>query len=338
MKLLDITPTLSIRKSFKVEQENPASVVLDIMASLDKLKNHRMPLAKSFKEELTSLATKFTEESIIKSITETGTLPVNLESNSYGVSFYDELVVKSNPVMDMFAKTPKASLEALRKVVNDTKMILAPFDFMEDKAYTGESFTVRSAIRNFHKESTKYNLKTFAVMPVKYLSIQKVIENYNPSMEIYAPNHRPYFDMLDMLMPVILMMNSKLKEMGIRLDNVESRLDAMDADMKSVVQSINNMSRQLARIQDNLKEQEIARKAVEQKLALAEQMRAVQWNWAMDPMLISVPENISIEGNGFAFIGPCWGPDFDDIMAALVEQDVIPKNKNMGDKILNIWG
>ena len=34
MKLLDITPTLSIRKSFKVEQENPASVVLDIMASL----------------------------------------------------------------------------------------------------------------------------------------------------------------------------------------------------------------------------------------------------------------------------------------------------------------
>jgi len=34
-----------------------------------------------------------------------------------------------------------------------------------------------------------------------------------------------------------------------------------------------------------------------------------------DPMLIAMSPSSSInDNNGIAFIGPCWGPDFDDIV------------------------
>lgn len=342
MNLSDIIPTMTTRKNFSVEEENPTTAIQRIVSSVHSMNGFDAPGVTNAVERLVELANTYSNSIVEESIKKTGVLPKNFEpmeytlGHNYSKGYY--LAESKNPTMEKFASTPKVHLMEVRSVVRDTKMVLAPYELLDSNAISHESYRMISAIKRFVSLTKKYDMNPMVIMPVKFLSVQQMVENYNPSYEIYAPSHNQYFDMLDMLMPVILMINHKLKEMGVRLDNIESKLDSMDSDMKTVVQSINNMKRQLERLQKEIKEQEIVRQQQAEKIELAERMRAMAWNWAMDPMLLAVDKKTSIEDNGFAFMGPCWGPDFDEIMESLVNHRLVSKNKNLKSKLLEIWG
>lgn len=46
-----------------------------------------------------------------------------------------------------------------------------------------------------------------------------------------------------------------------------------------------------------------------------EEMEARRWT-AWEPMMLAFPASRTVRDDGWAAIGPCWGPDFEDIVLA----------------------
>ncbi len=118
--------------------------------------------------------------------------------------------------------------------------------------------------------------------------------------------------------------------------------------MKGIVRGMESMEIKLNQLQSKVEEQQLEllrQKVAQQELAEVQKRmearpRSAEYSWFMayEPMAFALPKGVSPTSNAEAFIGPCWGPDFDEIVAAALEFNMKKGQRvTLSRTALEIW-
>lgn len=223
----------------------------------------------------------------------TGSLPLALQTE-------DDYLTR-------LARTPKVELRAVREVADKLGFAVMPFSYLDKRSYEKESSQMQMSIGSFVSECSQA-FQIYVLAPVDFYSIKQHVMA-KEDLPIYAGHHADQaFMALTMALPMF-------REM---IDDI-SHLNKAQAKTQKGLKDLDTRLQELAVKVEQLQKNEIAREAKEREMvAEIERLRREQASFiARDPMLLALPKGSSILEDGFGFVGPCWGPDFPDIIATL---------------------
>lgn len=243
----------------------------------------------------------------------------NIRHNGYGR--YHIVDIKPSADWSLFFEAPKITTSSIRSISKIAEMVVIPFEYLNELSFRNEGFSLKRKIDNFKESCKKRNLDVYVVTPITNLSVQNMIDSYN-SKQIITNSYSRYFDMLELMFPVLLMMNNNIKQLGFKVEELTTRVNDLSDEMKSVAASLVQVQKQISRIEIETKEK------IKREIESLEKRQLETFYLPMDPMMVAFPKNTDItQDNAIGFIGPCWGPDFDPSMEALVKNHYIPNQR-----------
>lgn len=273
-------------------------------------------------------------------------LPDSLMRNSLGVK--DSIA--------RFAQSPRVSLSGVRSLADAFGFVVIPWDYFIQnevsvsgkrvaKSYSdcnlctseqGESYhkrvcmaepkigiamkepEVRQATAAFISEAEiGKRFVPYVLCPVSYYSLQHHVVATD-DLPIYPGSFEQAFMGINMSVPMFRQFARKVSALESQANATSVRLDTVDTELKNLARRLGEMERaeeQRQREAVIARQREAAQAAqiAETTRRLAEIQRFIPY----DPMLLAVPSDIGMLGEGYAVVGPCWGPDFDDMIATL---------------------
>jgi hypothetical protein len=214
-----------------------------------------------------------------------------------------------NDVLQTLADSPKVNLAEARAIADRLNFVIIPFQYLDTRSWKSEQYNTVQAINSFTGEYLSKHMKSYVICPVEYYSMEQHIQS-GIDLPIYAPfSLSQVFMAVGMNVPMFRSMKKDMLEMRNEIKNINDRLRVIDeqvtnltAQVKQLAQQVQLQTQQALMRESNLREQ------------LAS-MQASQFS-SLDPMLLGIPNGKGILDNSWAFVGPCWGPDFEDIVMA----------------------
>lgn len=111
----------------------------------------------------------------------------------------------------------------------------------------------------------------------------------------------------------------------------EVRLDSVEVELQNLARRLGEMQRAEEKRQRQVAVERAA--AVAREAAMAARITAVRNFIPYDPMMIALPSDKDIHSDAVAVVGPCWGPDFDDVIAVARGYKRIPGQRKMISRI-----
>lgn len=274
----------------------------------------------------------------------------NRAYSSYRDAPYE--MAESDDTLARMDKTPRAMKSSLMEISAQAKMTVMPFEYLNPKSYSNESRDMKRSIEKFNAAAPEVGMQVAVIAPLRHYSILHHIKAKDPNGSIIGNDYQQHFDMMSMIMPMLLMVSDRLDFLELSTDDLRKRMDAMDAQMKQVARSIESMQVQLKRLEDRVSE--LQRQQAEQRIAEikgqqeAESIRSEvsrsssydSWFRIYEPLMFAYPKNKDLtSAEDFpCFIGPCWGPDFDDILAAVLDVKKVSGQRNrLSSALSNNW-
>lgn len=217
------------------------------------------------------------------------------------------------------AVTPKATLEAIRQLVDDFSMIAMPYDYLDDRAINSESYEMREKIREYADQLAKW-FNVYVVSPVSNYSIADHISSED--MPIYAsPASSQAFMAIQMSVPMFRELRAEQeaarKETYRITEQLQRRIDHLETQVKSLAAQV----KQVHETVERQRAEEVRRAQAAARLAAYV---------PADPMLFAFPKKLSIiKDDGMAILGPCWGPDFDEILAKVAGRKLVAGQRKL---------
>jgi hypothetical protein len=268
----------------------------------------------------------------------TGSLPANAEQQAIELDTYYRNDVKVEKglgridVIDRFNQTPRVAMPDLMEISRIANMIVIPFDYLNPQSYKDESYEMRQSIQRFRDAAVKASMQMYVICPLRHYSILEHLRATDANLPIAANAFSQNFDVLGMMMPAMMMFSDKLQNLEGDIRQLYSKVDTLDAGMKGVVRGMESMTQKLDALQATVEKQQlelIRQKAEQAEIKRAEQARAAErtraeyvWYMPYEPLAFAVPKGKTILDADFGYLGPCWGPDFDAIVAAALELSV----------------
>lgn len=292
----------------------------------------------NYARQLYSLAEESINNKKLKLLKAQGVLPKSaLFSSSEGKKVGDGVLTQSEAI-NKIAMSPTVRLSSIREVADKIGFIVLPFEYMNEQAWSQDR-AAQNKIRAFTKSSGARELGyiPYVLTPVLYYDVYKQISNRHPDLSIYTGTHSTNLMSLQMMIPTLVTLYQDISNLKEQSNEQHSRL-------KKVEENISSMSKQLEMLQNQIQEQN--KKIIEQQeesrslLNRVRELESGQWSLSIiDPMLFLIPERTDvIRDDCFAKIGPCWGPDFDDILAGALGYTPNPEQRMLiEDQIDQIW-
>lgn len=301
-------------------------------------------LSKYHNQSETSLMTDFFHRS--------GALPSNAVQQEFGLEWnYSRgaQVVKGDgkiAMIDKFNQSPQVAIVDLLEISRIANMIIIPFDYLNPQSYKNESYDTRDSIASFRKTSIAANMQMYVICPLRHYSILEHLKAQDANMPIIANAFQQNFDVLGMMMPAMMMFSDKLQGMEGDIRQLYGRIDTLDASMKGVIRGMESMTLKLDALQATVEKQQL--ELIKSKTAIEEQLRAENtrqarnseyaWYMAYEPLAFAVPRGTSTLDATVGYLGPCWGPDFDEIVAAALALNVRKGQRVKLEKVINqLW-
>ncbi|MCI0542335.1 hypothetical protein L0Y69_01080 [bacterium] len=233
----------------------------------------------------------FREEIIIES----GRLPVGLQH--------------VDDVFTRIAKTPRVALQTVREIAERVGFLVIPFSYVEKMAYAEESLELKRAIAGFQSSLEKW-FDVYAIVPLGYYSVSEHVRAKN-DCEIYAPKDlQSALLAVSMMIPTMRMVFRQLADLRGKVSDIDVRVTNAESELRSIAQRL----RQLEKLFEEQRLEELrARRRTE---AQAAELRRIDRLFQEEPMMFAVRKGVSLTDSGLALVGPCWGPDFPDIVLA----------------------
>lgn len=330
MNLLDIVEVNEKTTNSIVDEKKYRSEFNAIVKVLEIMDNK-----KSFDESIASglvkMAHKIRDQYYLDCLKTTGELSKNPINKRLYVNYRGFSSENSSPdsTINRLFVAPKIMTSNIRKLSRIAEMVVIPFEYLNQESYKNLSYGLRDKISYFQNSADKYSMETYVVTPISNLSVQNMIDSYS-SKQIVTNSYSKYFDMLELMLPVLILMNKNIKELGIKLDNITNKVNDLSDEMKSVAISLLQVQKQVGRIELETKER------IKTEIETLRKEQLSTFYLPSDPMMFAVPKGTDITTDDvMGFIGPCWGPDFDPAMEELVKKYFIPNQRaNLVKQIL----
>ncbi len=228
-------------------------------------------------------------------------------------------------VLTKIAQTPRVALSHLRAIADQLGYCIIPHEYMTPKAYESEDYDTKKAIQGFARE-LKPIFDTYVLTPVHY---------YDINAHIRAAQDLPMFTstMVANAFMAISFVIPALRGIVQDLKNLQGKVENIDERLHGATTRIEEMQRRIVTLEHHVESQ---RRAIVETYARAEAAekapkRAEAAVLARDPLLLGVKKGIDVSTAEYpAIIGPCWGPDLDDLLCkALKLEEVDGQRKKL---------
>lgn len=245
------------------------------------------------------------------------------------------------------AESPRAKLSDLRSLSDALALTIIPVDYLSKKSYEG-SYNVENQVNLFRKAAHEQEMDVYVMAPVRHYDVLRQIKSQDPGGQMYSLHHNTAFESLQMTMPALVMMSDAIVNIGSDLQSIFKRLDSLESTVKSTVRGLELMDKRMTELSKRVDEQQEQRlleqiqiKKLEEDLirARAESSRAFDWFAVGDPMVFALPKGTSLAtGEALAIVGPCWGPEFDEVIVKALDIMTIPNQReSLKNTLYRLW-
>jgi len=211
-------------------------------------------------------------------------------------------------VWGCLSRTPKANASSIRDLCDALGFIIIPFEYLDQRSYANERSDMQRRIQRF---AAIEGFQAYVLCPVAHYSLDRHVRSKDPNLQMYVGRHTQAFMAAQMTIP-------SLRTIIVDLEAVKAQIKGFDARMESAEQNMQMLARLLQELQNQVQEQQrqIALQRAREK-ALRAQVAALEASqfMALEPMMFIMRKGTNMTtGSETAFVGPCWGPDFEDIV------------------------
>ena len=255
-------------------------------------------------------------------------------------------------------------------VVDALHFVIVPFEYISSKAWANEDWQMQAAIEAFGKLDE--HLDVYVATPPIYFDVEKVIEAENPNKPIHAGRNAQAFMALRLMLPALRGMKVQLSVLEQNQQTLRQNAHQTRETLNQLAQGQEALRSEVTRVHGDLQQQITQLQATVSRQLEAEVTQAVRLaaetgrqdllsliggaptlqdaraavsaleavrfeDW--EPMLFAVKPGTSIEDrNTPAYIGPCWGPEFADIIPASQGLEILDGNRKKAEAMLGAWG
>lgn len=244
-------------------------------------------------------------------LAQTFTLPKDLISSS------------ATDVLSRAAETPKVKLSHIRDIADKLGFIVLPFQYLDDRSYSTEHHNTQQAIKNFSENLSPW-FNVYVLSPVEFYSVYKHVKS-SSDLPIYASQTSSQaFMAIEMMIPMFRTLDNNVGNLRLQNTEIAKAVNKAAEELKNLARRVNELQAQIdrQRLQALIQEQE--NKKLREQLEEARQEREF---FAREPLMLAIPKNTSINDDTLALVGPCWGPDFKDIVFTSVGLKKITKQR-----------
>jgi hypothetical protein len=253
-------------------------------------------------------------------LTKTGTLP-------------DELRLEDD-ALTLASKTPTVSLADARMIADKLSFLIMPFEYMDDRAVDAEKHAMVTAIRGFAAGLGNW-FDIYVLAPIPYYDVRKHVMAKD-SLSLYAGSAvAQAFMAITMSIPMFRAILGEVTDLRNRMERVDARVTKAETELQNLARSIKDLQAQAERQQA---ETILAQKRAAAQQRELEELRARRSFIAYEPMMLAVPKGTSFQADGLAIVGPCWGPDFEDIVLTALGLRKIEGQRAELAKLAIRWG
>lgn len=268
-------------------------------------------------------------------------------------------MMNAEPNIKAVASLPRVDMAELRRVVNVLDMVVMPFEYLTPASYEKEDYRVQASISKFDKMMSAQNLtlqwatgrrgnsyttapdgkspfKVYVAAPLRYYDVTRHVASASDE-PIFASNRaEPALLALTMAMPMFRSIFSELNQLRDRSNEQQRRFNEVTLQ----VQGLNHRLSQLESMVERQQAEQVRQALVQREMqAELRRVEARSTFMAYEPMMIAIPSHRSVMSDGWALVGPCWGPDFDAIvMTALQLRKYDGQRAELGRVVAKLQG
>lgn len=235
--------------------------------------------------------------------------------------------------LEKVSKTPKTTLRDIRELTDALGFVVVPFEYLDPRSYENETSAMRSAIRAFARVQ---GFDTYVLAPLQFYSLDRHVRAKNGNKPIYPGRNAQAFLSVSMTIPMLRIMINDLNDLKDRVENLEVRVDSAEQNLEMLRTQLEDLATQVAEQQRQIALQKAENDALKARISELEASAFAM----VEPMAFLVPQGVNpAKDQSWAAIGPCWGPDFEDIvMTALGLQKIKGQRKSLATTTSNLWG
>lgn len=219
-----------------------------------------------------------------------------------------EIIIQQNSIGAKIAQTPQADLAELRRIADLLGFLIIPFEYLHPDSYSQESYNMQATIKTFSQQVEKW-FTPYVVTPPVFYNVE-AHASAETDLPIYSgPLTSQAMMALSMSMPMFRSLLRNLKSLAQNNREIQQQL-------QGVQQEISGIKSRLVALETYVEQQiQIQVQAERQRQAAAAAAEAAATRMLQyEPMLIGIPKGQNVHANCNVLVGPCWGPDFEDIV------------------------
>lgn len=346
INLYDVLPLCPIKKSNNKEKSEIINQILGEKNDFISLNDH---LGKYFNNDvhnsvlndanLNKEVIKKIDDSRRKFLDKFGYLPTQIQ-NSIEINkpYYNHpfIVEKSDWLTDL-SKTPKIKGSDVKEIVDKFNFIAIPFECLNEKSFENETYSMRQSIRNFNNK-LKGDYDVYVITPIEYYSLEKHVKKNTEEKSIYAGQHSMVFTSIIINVPMFRTILNSMADNTEDINSLRNENKQINKSLEQINTSLLNLQRQVDKQQTQLIQQQIQLKDQEMKQERFQEMMLR----IIDPVMIAFKIGVDINSDEFddelCYVGPCWGPDFDEKVSLALDIKVYENQRKKLEKISDeIW-
>lgn len=213
------------------------------------------------------------------------------------------------------AGLPKVTMSELRRVVDLLDMVIMPFEYLRPESYAQEPREMKAAIEAFARETPDV-FSVYVAAPVQYYDAMRHVKAESDLPIFTSARLSPAFVAMGMAIPMFRTIMQEVSEIRDRTNAHSSRLRQAEQQIVSLDARVTQLQNTVERQQAEMIRQSIRMAKMEADLKAAQERASFM---AYEPMMLAVPKPRTVHDDGYALVGPCWGPDFEAIVMKALE-------------------
>lgn len=247
--------------------------------------------------------------------------------------------------------TPKALLADMRTLADDLGFVIIPLQYLSP-ASGMEAHEIARLVKSFKAGADELQMQVFVLTPVDFYGIEQHAKSANPNLPFYMGKQsahmmigRAVASMFRSLYARMGQIENDSAQLAARLGGLEKYAQATQSRVERVESRVLDLERasyRAQREQQRLEADNARLRSEMGELRTSFERMSHLASMIDDPMVFAIKHGESLtDGTGLAYIGPCWGPDFDLAIAQGKVNgafDPATQSSEWATRIETIWG
>jgi len=323
--ILELTPDTrwSKRKTKEHDGVKQALEIKDRFESIDPLLRHSDPKESKTLTGMKNRLKGLFNDTRASVLTSEFSLPSSLLAND-----------ESKDILTRAALSPKVGMSHLRDIADKLGFTIIPYQYLDERSYEDESPEMKGAIKGFASNLEQW-YDIYVLAPIHHYDVHKHV-TAQQDFPIYAglPCAQAFMA-ISIAIPMFRTLTQSISQLREHTSEIASQVNKHKDELTNLARRVGELQAQV----EKQRQQEIIRQ--QENKRLRERLAALESRsnfWAYEPVMVAVPKGTAVTADTIAIVGPCWGPDFEDIVLASIGLNQVENQRELLADKAKEWG